>query len=462
MKKFTYTLAALAVAFSVNAYAQEELEIELEDTTEEAEMITETTPVEVTEKAKPNISNEEIEKTGKTLLKETDPIPKPEENKNTEENSPAKNEDKGSEAESEDEIEILDESLEEERITAETPRSVTDAIKPNISDETIAAAGKELKTGDFNVPDEVIVKQKTQTVLAVGGTTTATAASTSVALSNVSGRLGNLRSSRGTANHTASLGTMLATATEKSGLWVNSKYARINQRNQSKVNTWGISLGYDQPLQTLNGTLRVGAALDFDRNKGEIGTDKLVNNAYGLTLYSSYETPSDHYFDLLVRVGRSSVALTDAEKYNNTVYSTAFAYSHLFLLPNNLSLEPKAQLTYSHISASNFKKNRLPVYVKPINSLIATAGAKINYSLASQKFDIYGKVELNKEFLARSTGSVGVTKFDTEGKGTRATLGLGVKSHISKDASLYVDVDNYVGNGYRNSYQFNLGFNMKF
>lgn len=389
---------------------------------------------------KPTISDEEIKNAGKgELKKEGTPLP------------PLSAEIEESVPEVTD-VAIKDIIPEKDRITADNPPKAN--MKPTISDEEIEKSGKTA-TFAFELPS-----QKAEIIAATSSIASSTTLAANVALSNIGSRLSSSRSGNNNSGLTASLANVLAPSAEKSGLWINTKYAKI-QRYSTKAKNWGVQIGYDHPFELESAVLRLGMAVDLEKGKADIMKDRLNNNQYGVTLYGSYETESSHYVDFFIRAARSSFELTEASKFHNKNYSFALAYSKAFELSNSLSLEPHAQLSYSHVSSTHFVKNNYPVYLAPMNIMVGNIGLKTTANI-SNKLSSYGKIVLNKEFLGKAKGYVGSTYFAERSRATWTTIGLGLKSNISKDSSLYLEADTNLGNGYKNSYQLNLGVNIKF
>lgn len=411
-------------------------ELDTNDPTPEKDRFTVDNPPP--ENYEPNISDEEMAKEGKLFSRETDPLPP----LSVKTELPEKETGFGTD----DPVPVA------ERFTEE--RQPPKDYKVNISDDEIIASGKGVT---FELPlekDNII--SSTETVVS------SVALGANVAIDNIGSRLSGNRSNDNISGSTASLGGMISPVVEKSGLWVNSKYTKT-QRHSVKLKNWGMQIGYDHPFQLESAVLRLGFAADLGKGTGGIkNTDeRLTSNQHGVTIYGSYETETKHYVDFFLRTARSSIKWTDSSKFHNNSYTVALAYSKLIDVSNALSLEPSVKLSYSHVSGTHFVKNNYPVYLEPMNIMVGNVGLKGIIKL-NGKLAAHAKVELNKELLGKTKGNVGSTYFTEKQRPFWTTIGIGVKSQLSQNSSIYLDADTNLGNGYRNTYQLNLGVNIKF
>ncbi|MDO9747146.1 autotransporter domain-containing protein [Glaesserella parasuis] len=189
---------------------------------------------------------------------------------------------------------------------------------------------------------------------------------------------------------------------------------------------------------------------------------------YGMALYGAYETEERHYFDVAVRMAKASSELKSnaSQTYHHNLYSASLAYSKGFELSNRWEIEPYTQLFYTHLSSTNYIRNGLNVTADEINSLVGSVGTKAEYQL-NQILNFYTKVAMHREFNA--TQDINIIRSATDRvqhninhRGTWTTLGLGMKARLGNNTHLYLDVDKLFGNGYKQSYQINLGLDWKF
>lgn len=289
------------------------------------------------------------------------------------------------------------------------------------------------------------------------------------ALNSIRNRLEHSRSSDAYPYLTATVNDMIPTVSELGGLWVNSSSDRITQ-DRYKFNNFGLQVGYDKSSALDNGTARFGFALDIEKGKTNFAqfSETYKTQTYGMALYGAYETEERHYFDVAVRMAKASSELKSnaSQTYHHNLYSASLAYSKGFELSNRWEIEPYTQLFYTHLSSTNYIRNGLNVTADEINSLVGSVGTKAEYQL-NQILNFYTKVAMHREFNA--TQDINIIRSATDRvqhninhRGTWTTLGLGMKARLGNNTHLYLDVDKLFGNGYKQSYQINLGLDWKF
>ncbi|MDG6454045.1 autotransporter domain-containing protein [Glaesserella parasuis] len=289
------------------------------------------------------------------------------------------------------------------------------------------------------------------------------------ALNSIRNRLEHSRSSNAYPYLTATVNGMIPTVSEPGRLWVNSSSDRITQ-DLYKFNNFGLQVGYDKSSALDNGTARFGFALDVEKGKANFAqfSETYKTQTYGMALYGAYETEDRHYLDVAVRMARASNELKSnaSQAYHHNLYSASLAYSKGFELSNRWEIEPYTQLFYTHLSSTNYIRNGLNVTADEINSLVGSVGTKAEYQL-NQILNFYTKVAMHREFNA--TQDIHIIRSATDRvqhninhRGTWTTLGLGMKARLGNNTHLYLDADKLFGNGYKQSYQINLGLDWKF
>ncbi|MFW9316142.1 autotransporter domain-containing protein [Glaesserella parasuis] len=345
--------------------------------------------------------------------------------------------------------------------TTSTSAQPTDATAPtNGQTETSSASA------NHNKITITTAEQETQRTIAESRYATLVS---NFALNSIRNRLEHSRSSDAYPYLTATVNGMIPTVSELGGLWVNSSSDRITQERY-KFNNFGLQVGYDKSSALDNGTARFGFALDVEKGKTNFAqfSETYKTQTYGMALYGAYETEERHYFDVAVRMAKASSELKSnaSQTYHHNLYSASLAYSKGFELSNRWEIEPYTQLFYTHLSSTNYIKNGLNVTADEINSLVGSVGTKAEYQL-NQTLNFYTKVAMHREFNA--TQDINIIRSATDRvqhninhRGTWTTLGLGMKARLGNNTHLYLDVDKLFGNGYKQSYQINLGLDWKF
>lgn len=347
-----------------------------------------------------------------------------------------------------------------------TPTQPTVVTTPTTEAPTSEQATTSSTSTNHNKITITTAEQETQRAIAESRYATVVS---NFALNSIRNRLEHSRSSNAYPYLTATVNGMIPTVSEPGRLWVNSSSDRITQ-DLYKFNNFGLQVGYDKSSALDNGTARFGFALDVEKGKANFAqfSETYKTQTYGMALYGAYETEDRHYLDVAVRMARASNELKSnaSQAYHHNLYSASLAYSKGFELSNRWAIEPYTQLFYTHLSSTNYIRNGLNVTADEINSLVGSIGAKAQYQL-NQTLNFYTKVAMHREFNA--TQDIHIIRSATDRvqhninhRGTWTTLGLGMKARLGNNTHLYLDADKLFGNGYKQSYQINLGLDWKF
>ncbi|KDD79945.1 autotransporter domain-containing protein [Glaesserella parasuis] len=347
-----------------------------------------------------------------------------------------------------------------------TPTQPTVVTTPTTEAPTSEQATTSSTSTNHNKITITTAEQETQRAIAESRYATVVS---NFALNSIRNRLEHSRSSNAYPYLTATVNGMIPTVSELGRLWVNSSSDRITQ-DLYKFNNFGLQVGYDKSSALDNGTARFGFALDVEKGKANFAqfSETYKTQTYGMALYGAYETEDRHYLDVAVRMARASNELKSnaSQAYHHNLYSASLAYSKGFELSNRWEVKPYTQLFYTHLSSTNYIRNGLNVTADEINSLVGSIGAKAQYQL-NQTLNFYTKVAMHREFNA--TQDIHIIRSATDRvqhninhRGTWTTLGLGMKARLGNNTHLYLDADKLFGNGYKQSYQINLGLDWKF
>ncbi|MFK5222131.1 autotransporter domain-containing protein [Glaesserella parasuis] len=347
-----------------------------------------------------------------------------------------------------------------------TPTQPTVVTTPTTEAPTSEQATTSSTSTNHNKITITTAEQETQRAIAESRYATVVS---NFALNSIRNRLEHSRSSNAYPYLTATVNGMIPTVSELGRLWVNSSSDRITQERY-KFNNFGLQVGYDKSSALDNGTARFGFALDIEKGKTNFAqfSETYKTQTYGMALYGAYETEERHYFDVAVRMAKASSELKSnaSQTYHHNLYSASLAYSKGFELSNRWEIEPYTQLFYTHLSSTNYIRNGLNVTADEINSLVGSVGTKAEYQL-NQILNFYTKVAMHREFNA--TQDIHIIRSATDRvqhninhRGTWTTLGLGMKARLGNNTHLYLDADKLFGNGYKQSYQINLGLDWKF
>ena len=260
------------------------------------------------------------------------------------------------------------------------------------------------------------------------------------------------------------------------GLWLRIRHDRIGKENAFRSKNTMFEVGYDNKVNNKENH-RQGIVFDYMRGSADYSNVIGSGNIHraGVWLYDTQYDEQGAYTDFVIKAGKLTndfdlLAKTTGEnihgEYDNIVYALSAEYGKKIAWKNDWYIEPQAQLQYAHVTGAEYTTSQgTQVKLDGIDSLIARAGLKIGKDI-NQKDNIYFKADVLHEFLGDQDISAGdktgrlYQKYDN--KGTWYDLGFGFTHRFDEKTYMYADVEQSFGNDNEDTYQFNLGLNVKF
>ena len=260
------------------------------------------------------------------------------------------------------------------------------------------------------------------------------------------------------------------------GLWLRIRHDRIGKENAFRSKNTMFEVGYDNKVNNKENH-RQGIAFDYMRGSADYSNVIGSGNVHraGVWLYDTQYDEQGAYTDFVIKAGKLTndfdlLAKTTGEnihgEYDNMVYALSAEYGKKIAWKNDWYIEPQAQIQYAHVTGAEYTTSQgTQVSLDGIDSLIARAGLKIGKDI-NQKDNIYFKADVLHEFLGDQDISAGdktgrlYQEYDN--KGTWYDLGFGFTHRFDENTYMYADVEQSFGNDNEDTYQFNLGLNVKF
>lgn len=268
-------------------------------------------------------------------------------------------------------------------------------------------------------------------------------------------RMGELRSSNGEA-----------------GIWARmkrgeSKYGDMDIKNQYST----YQLGYDEKVGDSN--WYIGGAISRTEGKSSFATGSGENQSTGFTVYGTYVADDGQYVDLSAKYarldnefdvfGRSGIESTG--DYRNNGYAFSAEYGKRIEAGNDFWVEPQVQLTYGHLSSTNYTTSRnVRVTQDAMDSVVGrlgfAAGKDIGagnvYVKASYLYDFDGDTNV------KMTDGKNSAVYDQDLGGGWFEVGIGTNINLSETSHLYFDVEKTYGGDIETPWQWNAGVRFDF
>ena len=268
-------------------------------------------------------------------------------------------------------------------------------------------------------------------------------------------RMGELRSSNGEA-----------------GIWARmkrgeSKYGDMDIKNQYST----YQLGYDEKVGDSN--WYIGGAISRTEGKSSFATGSGENQSTGFTVYGTYVADDGQYVDLSAKYarldnefdvfGRSGIESTG--DYRNNGYAFSAEYGKRIETGNDFWVEPQVQLTYGHLSSSNYTTSRdVKAAQDAMDSVVGRLGFAAGKDIGA------GNVYVKASYLYDFDGETSVTMskggqsrtFEQDLGGGWFEVGIGTNINLSETSHLYFDVEKTYGGDIETPWQWNAGVRFDF
>ena len=262
---------------------------------------------------------------------------------------------------------------------------------------------------------------------------------------------------------------------ETSGVWFRTSAGKM--KHSSVENKFSmIQVGSDKVHNFETGKWLTGAAFQYrysDMNLNNDGTGK--SNAYAGSLYNSWVSKNNQYFDLVGKFTFIDSEMKTKDKFENKVSgsydsgagSISLEYGKKLISRNEkYFLQPNAQMTYTYLGKSSYTTNtKLRIKNSSVNSTVGRLGAYSGYNNLNN-LSLFTKFNVAREFSADYDTTVKgldttLTKKNTS-KETWYEIGLGFDYKVKDYFNIYGELERTIDAKYELELQGTLGFRYSF
>lgn len=261
------------------------------------------------------------------------------------------------------------------------------------------------------------------------------------------------------------------------GMWARIRHDQLGRTGLYDAKNTMVEVGYDWARNETNfGKHIQGAALDW--MNGSANYKELDGSSdtkrYGAWFYDTRLGNKGHYTDFVAKYGRlfnKFTLLPDSGMpvqgdYHNDAYSLSFEYGRKMPLSSSWYIEPQAQAQYTYLGSTDYRTTQgTRVHLSGTDSFISRLGFRLGQDLG-EKTTFY----INADFLHEFLGNQDVSASDMTGRmnvtghndGSWYDVGLGLTTHLNKDAYAFVNCEKSFGPKIEHSWSLEAGLNFQF
>ncbi|WP_303224734.1 autotransporter outer membrane beta-barrel domain-containing protein [uncultured Dialister sp.] len=261
------------------------------------------------------------------------------------------------------------------------------------------------------------------------------------------------------------------------GTWARIRHDQLGRTGLYDAKNTMVEVGYDWTRNETNfGKHIQGAALDWmngSANYKELNGSSDTKR-YGAWFYDTRLGNKGHYTDFVAKYGRlfnKFTLLPDSGMpvqgdYHNDAYSLSFEYGRKMPLSSSWYIEPQAQAQYTYLGSTDYRTTQgTRVHLSGTDSFISRLGFRLGQDLG-EKTTFY----INADFLHEFLGNQDVSASDMTGRmnvtghndGSWYDVGLGLTTHLNKDAYAFVNCEKSFGPKIEHSWSLEAGLNFQF
>lgn len=261
------------------------------------------------------------------------------------------------------------------------------------------------------------------------------------------------------------------------GTWARIRHDQLGRTGLYDAKNTMVEVGYDWTRNETNfGKHIQGAALDWmngSANYKELNGSSDTKR-YGAWFYDTRLGNKGHYTDFVAKYGRLFNKFTLLPEsgmpvqgdYHNDAYSLSFEYGRKMPLSSSWYIEPQAQAQYTYLGSTDYRTTQgTRVHLSGTDSFISRLGFRLGQDL-SDKTTFY----INADFLHEFLGNQDVSASDMTGRmnvtghndGSWYDVGLGLTTHLNKDAYAFVNCEKSFGPKIEHSWSLEAGLNFQF
>lgn len=260
------------------------------------------------------------------------------------------------------------------------------------------------------------------------------------------------------------------------GMWARVRHDRLGREALYDARNTMTELGYDWTrAETASGRHIQGAAFDLMNGSAdykELNGDSDVKR-YGAWFYDTRLGNDGHYTDFVAKYGRlfnkfnllQDNGMPVQGDYHNDYYSLSLEYGRKLPLSASWYIEPQAQAQYTYLGSTDYRTTQgSRVHLAGTDSFISRLGFRLGQDIGKQS-TFYINADFLHEFLGNQdifaqdmTGSMNVTGHND---GSWYDVGLGLTTHLNKDAYAFVNCEKSFGPRIEHSWSLEAGLNFQ-
>ncbi len=263
------------------------------------------------------------------------------------------------------------------------------------------------------------------------------------------------------------------------GAWVRTIGNKTNvssDHTHFKMEQSGLEIGADKVVSYESGKAFFGGFtsygnVDVKHQRG--GTSKV--DSYSVGVYATYFDRSGVYIDSVLKYNhfkndlqaQSTNGSAINGSYNQNALGGSVEVGYNTMVADSFWIEPYSKLSYVQVQGKDVALNNgMKANINNQDSLNTELGINIGKDFtvgASSVVTPYAKVAWNHEYIDNNTTVINHrNSFNTNLSGDVAKVGLGVNASLSKQVSLFAEMDYSKGNKIENPIAANLGLRYNF
>ncbi|MCD1125843.1 autotransporter outer membrane beta-barrel domain-containing protein [Jinshanibacter sp. LJY008] len=262
------------------------------------------------------------------------------------------------------------------------------------------------------------------------------------------------------------------------GVW--ARYTNDNSRISDHHNTGfknnlnGLEIGGDKQLDLSQGKLLIGLFTSYSNTgvKFDQGGNGEVRS-YGGGAYLTYLDSSGFYIDTVVKGNhlsndihtQSNSGYIAKGNYNQNAITASLEGGYNIPLWQTYSAEPYAKVQYSRIEGADYRlSNGMYSNIDDTDSVQGEMGTLLTTAFTANEMTVkpYIKLAIAREFIKSNNVSINNIDFNNNFSGNVGKYGLGIGASVSKNASVYTEVDYQNGNKVETHVRVDAGFRIRF
>lgn len=261
------------------------------------------------------------------------------------------------------------------------------------------------------------------------------------------------------------------------GVWTRTytHQTKFNDLAKTRVQNYAIETGYDKEIMDFeNSSVFLGVGIGVNYAHTTIDAENAKDGGGNTTMpyvgiYGTWHLNNGLYMDAIVRYAYND---TDAYYYdgsntkqeykvNNHIGNVSFEVGYQYNLTDRFILEPRTELSYTYVKNDSFVDDTgIRAKYGVTHSLLGTMGMIARYDFGG--FESYAKLSYLYEFDGRTDIRYDDAKFDSDVRGARGEVALGITGNVKEDTFYFAELGFQGGQQSFINYNANIGIRWNF